>query len=109
MRQFLGDLSEKGNWPAFVFMTVVFTSIGIALDAGTGHHVPTWLGLLVWIPIAALVAAAIIAHLEKSDDGIAPGPVRHRASRAAREGPILVSEELHSPIHSPVGHQAPAP
>ena len=67
MKPFLGDLSAKGNWPAFVFMTAVFTSIGIALDAGTGH-VPTWLGLLVWIPIAALVAAAIIGHLEKSDD-----------------------------------------
>ena len=40
MKPFLGDLSAKGNWPAFVFMTAVFTSIGIALDAGTGH-VPT--------------------------------------------------------------------
>ena len=59
------DFADAGDGPAvFIMMIVGFIVIGAALMLELRHHPPIWVHLVLWLPVATVMALGILRPLK---------------------------------------------
>lgn len=59
------EFADSGDGPAvFVMMIVGFIIVGLVLAVELAYQPPIWVHLVVWLPLTAIIAAAILRPLK---------------------------------------------